>query len=156
MKKAIQHLIDDAKTNKPVSEDPGDFIQGAAQVVEYYGIWPTFHDADYVAIHIDMNGPTVSINFRLYDWDEAADGANRPNIVLLWREVEELNLSGIQELGQNAIGRMEITQMDDGIMTLIQPTWDGTTAGFRAKSVEVTHFDPHKEWDYETRNTASD
>ncbi len=133
-----------------------DFIEGAAQVVDYYGSWPTFHDADYVAIHIDMNGPTVSINFRLYDWNEAANRANRPNIVLLWREVQALNLSGIQELGSNAVGQLLITQTDDGITTLIQSTGDGTTAEFRAESVEVTHFDPHEEWDYEKSNTASD
>ena len=137
-----------------MSAKPADFIGNVAQVVDHYGEWPTFHDADYVAINIEMNGPTISINFRLYDWDEAADRANRPNIVLLWREVAGLNLSGIQELGQNAIGHMQIAQIDDGITTLIQSTGDGTTAGFRAKSVEVTHFDPHEEWDYEASNTA--
>jgi len=139
-----------------VSAKPIDFIERAAQVVEYYGGWPTFHDADYIAIHIDMDGPTVSINFRLYDWDEAANKANRPSLVLLWREVQDLSLSGVQELGQNAIGQMQITQVGGGITTLIQATGDGTTAEFRAKCVEVTHFDPHEEWDYETSNTTPD
>lgn len=139
-----------------MSAEPCDFIEGAAQVVDHYGDWPTFHDADYVAIHIDMNGPTVSISFRLYDWDEAANRANRPSIVLLWRGVQEFSLLGVQVLGQNAIGQMQIAHTDDGITTLIQPTGDGTSVNFRAGSVEVTHFDPHEEWDYETSNTASD
>lgn len=133
-----------------------DLIEGAARVVDYYSHWPTFHDADYVTIHIDMNGPAVSISFRLYDWNEAANKADRPSIVLLWREVEKLNLSGIQELGQNAIGHLEITRTNGGVTTLIQSAWNGTTVGFQAKSVEVTHFAPHEEWDYETSNTASD
>ena len=139
-----------------VIQKPENFIRGAAQVVEYYGAWPTFHDADYVTILIEMDGPNISIRFRLYDWDDAAQKANRPNISLCWHEVEDLSLKGIQELGQNAIGQMQITKDGDGINTLIQTTWDGTNASFRAKSVEVTHFDPHEEWDYETRNTAFD
>ncbi len=139
-----------------MSVTPADFIGGTAQVTEYYGCWPTFHDADYVAIHIDMNGPTVSIEFRLYDWDESADKANRPKIILLWHDLQDLNLSGIQELGQNAIGKMQITQVDGVITTLIQAGWDGTTAEFRAACVEVIHFDPHEEWDYEASNTAPD
>ena len=139
-----------------MSAKPIDFIERAAQVVEYYGGWPAFHDADYIAIHIDMDGPTVRIDFRLYDWDESADKANRPKIILLWHDVQDLKLSGIQELGQNAIGQMHIGQADGDITTLIQGIGDGTTAEFRAKRVEVTHFDPHEEWDYETRNTTSD
>ena len=103
-----------------------------------------------------MDGPTVSIKFRLYDWDNAMGKANRPNIVLRWRGVEHINLSGIQELGQNAIGQVQITQANDGVATLIQPTGEGTTTVLRAERVEVTHFDPHEEWDYEASNTTPD
>ena len=139
-----------------MSAKPESFIEGAAQVISYYDTWPTFHDADYVSIHVDMDGATVSINFRLYDWDEVADRANRPHIALCWRAVEDLELSGIQGLGQNAIGQMRLTQVDGGITTLIESTGDGTTMSFRAGRVEVTHFDPHEEWDYEASNTAPD
>jgi hypothetical protein len=139
MKHAIQHLI-----------------KHSAQVMEHYGYWPTFHDADYVAIHLEMDGPTVSISFRLYDWDDAVQRANRPSIILLWSNVQNLSLSGIEELGQNAVARMQIAQGQEGIITLIESTGSGTTMNFRAERVEVTHFDPHEEWDYEARNTASD
>ena len=103
-----------------------------------------------------MVGPTVLINFRLYDWDEAAQKAERPSLSPLWREVEELHLSGIEELGNNAIGEMQLNLEDDGMTAFIQSTGNGTTAQFRAASVEVTHFDPHEEWDYETRHPAFD
>ncbi len=139
-----------------MTTSPADFIEGAEQVVEHYGAWPTFHDADYVTVKIEMDGPTVSINFRLYDWDDVAQKANRPSISLCWHEVEGLSLVGIQELGQNAVMQMEITGDGNGIDTLIQTTWDGTNASFHAKYVEVTHFNPHEEWDYETRNAAVD
>lgn len=139
-----------------MSAKPEEFIGGAAQVVEYYGAWPMFHDADYVAIHIDMNGPTVSVDFRLYDWDDVADRANRPRIALRWYAVEDLKLSGLQELGQNAVGQMQITQIDGSITTLIQSTGEGTMMEFRAGCVEVTHFDSHEEWDHEKSNTAPD
>ncbi len=132
------------------------FIKGAAQVIDYYGFWPSFHDADYVAIHMDMNGPAIQIDFRLYDWDDAAKIANRPSIKLLWHSVEELTLTGIQEMGQNAIGEMQISKSDSIITTVIQPTGDGTNISFRAESVEVILFDPHEEWDYEKSNTAFD
>jgi len=139
-----------------VNDHPSEFIEGAAQVTQYYGDWPTFHDADYVTIHLEMNGPTISISFRLYDWDEAAQRANRPSIILLWSNVQDLNLAGIEELGQNAVAQMQIAQDQEGITTLIYPTGSGTDMSFRAERVEVTHFDPHEEWDYETRNTAVD
>ncbi len=132
------------------------FIKGAAQVVSYYGSWPSFHDADYVAIRIDMNGPAIQIDLRLYDWDDATHIANRPSIKLLWYSVEDLTLMGIQEMGQNAIGEMQISSSEDGITTVIQSTGDGTDISFRAESVQVIHFDPTEEWDYETSNTASD
>ena len=135
---------------------PEDFIRGAAQVVSYYSFWPSFHDADYVGIHIDMNGPAIQIDFRLYDWDDATKIANRPNIKLFWHSVEDLTLMGIQEMGQNAIGDMQISISDSGITTLIQSTGNGTNISFHAESVEVIHFDPHEEWDYETSNTAVD
>ncbi len=91
----------------------GDFIKGGSQVFDYYGNWPTFHDADYVSITIDMHGPTISINFRLYDWNDLLQEASRPNITLVWHEIKNLNLSGIQELGQNAIGQMKIDQTNE-------------------------------------------
>lgn len=137
-------------------ENPKDLIEGAAQVVSHYSFWPSFHDADYVAIHIDMNGPAIQIDFRLYDWDDTTKVANRPSIKLLWHNAEDLILTGIQEMGQNAIGEMQISRSDSGITTLIQTTWDGTNISFHAESVEVIHFDPHEEWDYETSNTTSD
>ena len=139
-----------------MSECQADFIEGAAQVIGYYGAWPAFHDADYVAIHIDMSGPTVSISFRLYNWDDVANRANRPHIALRWHAVEDLKLSGIQELGQNAVGQMQMIRVDGGITTLIQSTGSGTTMEFRAARVEVTHFAPHEEWDHEKSNTAPD
>ena len=139
-----------------MNNNPAESIKDAAQVVEYYGYWPTFHDADYVAVHIDMDGPAVRINFRLYDRDDAAQRANRPSIILLWRNVQGLSLSRIEELGQNAIGQMQIAQDQESIVTLIEPSGSGTTMSFRAKRVEVAHFDPHEEWNYETRNTALD
>lgn len=135
---------------------PEGFIEGVAPVVDYYGYWPSFHDADYVAIHIDMNGPSIQIDFRLYDWNDATKIANRPTIKLLWHSVEDLTLTGIQEMGQNAIGEMQISKSDSVITTLIQTTWDGTNISFHAESVEVIHFAPNEEWDYETSNTASD
>ena len=139
-----------------MSVKPADFVESAARVLGYYGTWPTFHDADYVAIHIDMSGPTVSINFRLYDWDDVADRANRPHIALRWHTVEGLKLSGIQELGQNAIGQMRLTQSDGEILTSIQTAGGGTMMEFSAGRVEVTHFEPHEEWDHEKSNTAPD
>ncbi len=137
-------------------ENPEDYIEGAAQVVSHYSFWPSFHDADYVAIHINMNGPTIQIDFRLYDWDNAAQIANRPSVKLLWHNVEELTLTGIEEMGQNAIGDMQISSSASGITTLIQSTGNGTNINFHAASVEVIHFDPHEEWDYEKSNAAFD
>lgn len=85
-KQAIHHLIEGKLVVK--HENPKDFVDGAAQVMDYYGFWPSFHDADYVAIYLDMNGPAIQIDFRLYDWDDATKIANRPSIKLLWHSVE--------------------------------------------------------------------
>jgi hypothetical protein len=130
-----------------------DFIDGSTQVMDYYGSWPSFHDADFVSIAIEMGGPTIRINFRFYDWDDLLKKANRPNITLLWHEVEDLTLAGIEELGQNAIGEMELTEEAGSISTLIQSTGAGTTMQFRASRVAVTHFDPQEKWDYEADST---
>ena len=108
--------------------------------MEYYGGWPTFHDADYVAIHIDMDGPTISISLRLYDWDEAAQKASRPSITLKWSGVQGLDLVGIEELGQNAVGRMKIIEDRGGILTIIESTDNGTSARFRAHLRESDAF----------------
>ena len=136
-----------------MTEDTHDFIKGATRLIAHYGTWPSFHDADYVTIHVDMDGPTLLINFRLYDWDDTAQKAERPNVSLLWHGVEDLTPSGIEELGQNAIGGMQIEQVGDMVTTLIESTGAGTRVELRATSVEVTRFDPHELWDYETRTS---
>ncbi len=133
-----------------------NFIKGTAQVIMHFGGWPTFHNADYLLIYLDMDGPTVSIDFRLYNTSKTTGIAYSPSISLVWHEVQEFNLSGVRALGQNSVKQMHFTKTDEGITTTIEPAGDGTTVTLRAKSVEVTNFDPIEEWDYEKSNTASD
>ena len=128
-------------------------IRGATEVIAHYGHWPSFHDADLIKIDIDMRGPTVTIEFRLYDWNQAIGRSKRPRLVMVWQQVDRINFSGIDEIGQNAISSLRLSQVCvEGHMwidTRLLSTGTGTDAQIRATSVQITCFDLDEYWEHE-------
>ena len=77
----------DHRADYIVTVNPADFIEGAAQVVDYYGYWATFHDAILVNLAVVPDAETITATFLYNDMtnDESRSGSSL--ITLQWQSV---------------------------------------------------------------------
>jgi len=116
-----------------------DLIEGAVRLVDVYGYWPSFHDAEVEAITIDREGPTVTITFTtndLVEKDGREQGDQLAKVTLRWYEVEELILRATDWSEQNWLWDMNLTAHEKGIRTELLPN-DGIGGSILARRVEV-------------------
>ena len=139
-----------------MSAEPEDFIEGAAQVVGYYGYWATFHDAEVVSLLIEPENGTITATFDYNDMTDGDAKAGSSRITLLWQKVIEYSLTAnYKAIWMDRLWEIKFTQQEEWIETEIVPT-DGIGGKIRSRSIQVTHFAPRLQESNETSNAASD
>ena len=139
-----------------MSAKPEEFIGGAAQVVEYYGYWATFHDAEVVSLLIEPEQGTITATFDYNDMtdDDSKTGSSR--ITLLWQKVIEYTLTAdYKTLWMDRLWEIDFTQQNDWIETNILPT-DGIGGNIHSRIIQVVGFEPRLKESNEKSNTAPD
>ncbi len=124
-----------------MSANPAEFIEGAAQVVEYYGYWATFHDAELVSLSIMPEAETITAIFEYGDMtdDESRSGLSR--ITLEWQDVVSYVLQADYTRYQmNTLHRISFVEQDGWINTELVPI-DGVSGKVRSRKVQVTQFE---------------
>ena len=139
-----------------MSAEPADFIEGAVQIVDHYGYWATFHDAQIVYLLIEPEEETITATFEYNDMtdDDAKSGSSK--ITLLWQKVVKYSLAAdYKTLWMDRLYGIEFTQQEEWIETKIDAT-DGLGGTIRSHGVRVTHFETRLKDNHETSNTAPD
>lgn len=134
---------------------PEEFIEDAAQVVSYYGYWPSFHDSRIVSLLIEPEKGTITVTFDYNDLtdDDTKSGSSR--ITLRWNKVMTYSLTAdYTAYWMDQLWGVDFVQQEDMIETKIVPT-DGIHGAIRSEAVQVMQFDILKD-NYEKSNTASD
>jgi hypothetical protein len=94
-----------------------DEITGAAELHDWFGYWPDFHDAEIMSLHLNRAGSSV---LRLHTWETSKEVDHQGNYVQKKHLVVELGLNNISELdlhdfnNQNVISGLIINRSDSG------------------------------------------
>jgi hypothetical protein len=119
-------------------------IEGAGKLIDLYGYWPSFHDAEVETISIEREGPTVTITFTTNDLvvkDGQRQGGRLAKVTLRWYEVEELSLRATDWSEQNWLWDLSLSAGENGIHTDLLPN-DGIGGSILARRIEVLDVQP--------------
>jgi hypothetical protein len=92
-------------------------IQGAAELEEWFGSWPSFHDAEILALHLNRK---ESSSLRLHTWEMTKEiddkgyyvRAKHLLVEFIFESVSGLSLNGFNH--QNVIFGLAIEKTDSG------------------------------------------
>jgi Immunity protein 50 len=120
-------------------------IEGAAQLVEFYGYWPSFHDATVEAVLIDSKGPTVTIHFHVNDLvqrEGIKEADQRARVTIRWHDVSDLRVSG--DPSENWLWEMIFRENEDDVRTELAPNggFGGTIIARRMEVVDIHAISP--------------
>ena len=134
-----------------------DGVQGAEKLMELFGHWPSFHDAEVISLMLDQSGqdddfgPSLVATIRAFDiTDEVLPSgflklAHECTAVIAFREVVELHLADFE--AQNVLWGLHIVDIRD--RQLERQNFEvrfagvkGLDARFQCRGVEVLSVTP--------------
>src|SRR5437879_13062877 len=86
-------------------------IEGASQLMDVYGYWPSFHDAKVETVVIERQGPTVTIHFvtnDLVDKDGVQERDKLAQVTIRWHGVKDLSFKGLDWEENNWIDGLDV------------------------------------------------
>ena len=116
-------------------------IPGAQSIVDWFGEWPSFHDAEIVAVHI-LRQQESSIVIRTFTTSDRTDDSGhfireRDALVIFeFKEIRHLGIEGEDADAQNVIGGLTVEQVDDGYRLFLGPCY-GMAGEIVAKALRV-------------------
>jgi Immunity protein 50 len=119
-------------------------IEGAAELVHFYGYWPSFHDARVETITIEREGPTVTITFITNDLvvkDGQKQGDRLAKVTLRWYEVEEVDLRATEWGEENWVWDLNLAAHENGLRTELLPN-EGIGGSILARRMELLEVQP--------------
>jgi hypothetical protein len=120
-------------------------VLGSEKLLLLFGAWPSFHDAAVIQVVINREGPTVTISFKLNEILAQQPTISRTAIVLLqWKEVEELNFTGIDYEENNWIWSLQINNLEGKLESILVPS-DGIGGRILANQIEILSVDNIKD-----------
>jgi hypothetical protein len=123
-----------------MAEPEAPTIPGADQLVDWFGFWPSFHDAEILELHLDRNSKSF---IRIHTWltnnEVDASGrfiSDRHVVVTFWLErIVALSLWDFNS--QNVISGVDIGATPAGHRVKLCPCY-GLSGDIEAEKVSVT------------------
>jgi hypothetical protein len=114
-------------------------IQGASELEEWFGYWPSFHDAEVIGLHLNRKG---SSSLRVHTWEMTKEMDDKGFYVLAKHIVVEfifeavcgLSLNGFNH--QNVIFGLAIDKTDCGFRVTLDNCY-GLAGSIEAKSISL-------------------
>ena len=112
-------------------------IDGAQELYNWFGYWPTFHDSEVISLHLNRASPSSLV---VHTWEMTKEIDER-NFYILTKhvvvefvldEVSELDLSGFSH--QNVLSSLAIEKTDTGFLLDLGPCY-GLAGTIEAKTV---------------------
>lgn len=114
-------------------------IDGAQAVLDWFGCWPSFHDAEIVELHLSRRGPSRLriLNWRV-NWQVVEDGYYRREkeavVTFVFDRITDLKLEDFSQ--QNVIFGLRIEKSEGGIRLILAPCY-GISGFIEAAAVSV-------------------
>jgi len=127
-------------------------IEGAQELHDWFGHWPSFHDAEIVSLNLSRASP---LSLVIHTW-ETTDKLDEGNYYILTKhvvvefvltDVSELELSGFSN--QNVVFGLAIEKTDAGFRLRLDPCY-GLAGTIEAKTIRI-RLTPGKPTDYPLR-----
>ena len=130
-------------------------VQNSRRLVESFGYWPSFHDAEVHRVELDRGDarrdPSVTLVIHVFDSDGTVDerGYYRRQVSVLatlrFEAVDDLELFGLGP--QNVIFGLEITERAAGRHSVeLTPSY-GLCGGFTCRTADVIEVRPWPDGD---------
>lgn len=134
-------------------------VAGAQQLHDWFGYWPTFHDAEVICLHLNRNSPSI---LKLHTWEMTSE-VDRTGHYVLTKDVvvdfaidvstadDALELYGFSH--QNVIFGFTINKDDSAYKLDIDPCY-GLGGSIKADgiSIRITPGKPESDAQTETPN----
>jgi hypothetical protein len=127
-------------------------ISNGEALTHIFGRWPSFHDAEVIALRLDRGpseGDTPSLELDIHLWEMTSDVD--PNgfyvlrhhtiTTLRFADIDDLDLSGFN--GQNVIAKLTINGVEANRRAVDLATSYGLSVGFNCANCEVVRAEPH-------------
>ena len=127
-------------------------ISGAAEVVAWFGRWPSFHDAEIISLHLHRTDASVLV---VYAWNTTDKSDASGYCILEKHALVTFTLLGVFDLeladfsGQNVISSLDVEKREHGYRITLHPCY-GLCGTLDAETVSVT-VKPGKR-EYETKD----
>jgi hypothetical protein len=121
-------------------------ITGAQALYDWFGYWPSFHDAEVVSLHLNRSAASVlKVHVWGYEDKVGADGyyVSQKHVIVrfLLHEVTELDLEDFS--CQNVLYELELSKPDEGFRLELNSTYGvGGTILARNVEIELTPGEP--------------
>ncbi len=120
-----------------------DEIPGAAELIKWFGYWPSFHDAEVLDMRLDRSGCSV---VRIHAWETTDRVDNRGHFIctkhvivsFVLEEITGLDLNDFSS--QNVISGLDLIQTAQGYELSLGPCY-GLEGTLTAKRIRL-RLDP--------------
>jgi hypothetical protein len=125
-------------------------IPGAETLVEWFGIWPSFHDAEIMSLCIDRERQASSMRIRAFTLSDRIDSNGRfvrereALVVFDFAGIKSLHIEGEDADTQNVISSLLVEETDGGYRVVLGPCY-GLAGEIVVKDLRVkleTTFQP--------------
>jgi hypothetical protein len=104
-------------------------IPGAESVVDWFGKWPSFHDAEIMTLHIDRERRPSSMRIRAFTLSDRTDASGRfirerdALVVFEFTGIRAVRIEGEDADVQNVISSLLVEQVNDGYRLVLGPCY---------------------------------
>ena len=103
-------------------------VPGAAEIINWFGHWPTFHDAEVVSIELNRSGTSI---LKVHTFV----GHKHAIVSFLLDDICELQLSGFNH--QNVIFRLDLNKQDEEYEIVLVGCY-GVEGRIVTKKIQIT------------------
>lgn len=126
------------------------FDHGSA-LIERFGRWPSFHDAEVLAVRLDDGSrtglaPSIELDVHVFAMSDEVDDDG--SFVLRSHTLAVLRFDGVRDVeledfgAQNALDGLEVERAADGALTVALPSNNGLSGAFACDAARVVAVEP--------------
>ncbi len=114
-------------------------VPGAQGLHDFFGYWPTFHDAEIIRLHLNRSGDSF---LALHTWESTTDVddrgyyVNRKHVVVefVFRGITRLELTGFSH--QNVVFGLKVERSDTKVLMHLLPSY-GLSGAIEAETISI-------------------
>ena len=115
-------------------------IDGAKALIEWFGQWPSFHDAEVLELSLNRNGRSL---LRIHTWhstsavDAAGHFRHDKDVVVQFDLIDVYDCEIVGFNAQNVLGLLQVDARDDGLRLSLDSVY-GLGGWIDARQVSLT------------------